>query len=265
MNKPTTKTRKILRYAQGVARETEDLVVTEYPLTVFLNEEEFATLVCTLQDIEDLVIGFLASEGVLRDFRDVKKVSVDPEQGFAYVETHQVRKLNQELYSKRYITSCCGKSRQGYYFYNDAKTAKDLRGVELSIPYDDCFRLMQALQEQAETFRSTGGVHNAALCDLNGPLVTRMDIGRHNALDKVYGYGLQHGVDTADKIIAFSGRVSSEVLLKVAKIGSPILLSKSAPTELALELAEELGIAVVGFVRRDGLNVYTCRERIVES
>ncbi|AFH84834.1 Formate dehydrogenase accessory protein FdhD [Bacillus anthracis str. H9401] len=90
-----------------------------------------------------------------------------------------------------------------------------------------------------------------------------MDIGRHNALDKIYGYCLKNNISIGDKIIVFSGRISSEILLKVAKIGCEIILSKSAPTELALQLAEELGITTIGFIRNQSLNVYTHPERVL--
>jgi FdhD protein len=89
-----------------------------------------------------------------------------------------------------------------------------------------------------------------------------MDIGRHNALDKIYGYCLKNNISIGNKVIVFSGRISSEILLKVAKIGCEVVLSKSAPTELALELAEELGITTVGFIRNNSFNIYTCPERI---
>lgn len=135
--------------------------------------------------------------------------------------------------------------------------------VELSIK--DCFQLMNKLQQSAATFQETGGVHNAAICDKNGFMLSRMDIGRHNALDKLYGYCLKHHISIRDKVVVFSGRISSEILLKVAKIGCEVVLSKSAPTELALNLAEELRITTVGFIRSDSLNIYTCPERILRE
>jgi FdhD protein len=89
-----------------------------------------------------------------------------------------------------------------------------------------------------------------------------MDIGRHNALDKIYGYCLKNNISLQNKLLVFSGRISSEILLKAAKIGCEMVLSKSAPTELAIQLAEQLGITTIGFIRNETLNVYTCPERL---
>ncbi|TWD96525.1 formate dehydrogenase accessory protein FdhD [Neobacillus bataviensis] len=162
---------------------------------------------------------------------------------------------------KRFIGSCCGKGRQ-FYFYNDVKTAKTILTKLTITPYQ-CHVLMKQLQESSAHFQKTGGAHNAALCTTDGIVITRTDIGRHNALDKLFGYCLIHGIPLKDKIIAFSGRISSEVLLKAAKIGVAIILSKSAPTNLALDLAEDLGITAIGFIRGGGFNVYTHQERIL--
>ena len=130
---------------------------------------------------------------------------------------------------------------------------------------EECFFLMKEMDKSAEMFRTTGGVHNAALCDRDGIVLSRMDIGRHNALDKIYGFCLKNNISVRDKVIVFSGRISSEILLKVAKIGCEVILSKSAPTELALELAEELGITTVGFIRGNSFNLYTHPERITSK
>lgn len=153
-------------------------------------------------------------------------------------------------------------SRQGFVFVNDALTAKNMNEIRVTISTDQCFRLMQDLQNSASTFQATGGVHNAALCDRDRLIISRMDIGRHNALDKIYGYCLRNNIAIGEKIIVFSGRISSEILLKVAKIGCEVVLSKSAPTELALQLAEELRITTVGFIRNQSMNFYSCPERI---
>lgn len=260
---PVSVRRPALAIRQGQVSEQVEEVVTEYPLTIYLNGDEFSTMVCTPEYLEDLVVGFLASEGIVREAGDLIDVSLDESKGLAHVEVKSLQKINHQLYSKRYITSCCGKSRQSFYFYNDARTAKKVETRNVRLHADDCFRLMEELKAQAELFHRTGGVHNAALAVREGLVCARMDIGRHNALDKIYGWCLREKVAVDDKIAVFSGRLSSEVLLKVAKIGCEVVLTKAAPTELALEMAEELGITAVCFIRQGSLNVYTHADRML--
>lgn len=255
--------RSILKYDGHSLIESEDEIVTEFPLTIMINGEEFVTIVCTPVDLEELVIGFLASEGmILLYHEDVRSLDIDKEAGFAYVELHRKPTINKEFYSKRFIGSCCGKSRQSFYFHNDVRTARTSVST-LKITPHICLRLMSDMQKSSLVFKETGGVHNAALCDIKQMLISKTDIGRHNALDKIYGYSLINKIPMRDKILTFSGRISSEVLLKVAKLGIGIILSKSAPTELALRMAEDLNITAVGFIRGNNMNVYTHPERIV--
>lgn len=261
----TVKKLTVLRFRNGQMESFEDKIVTEFPVTVKINEEEFVTMVCSPQYIEDMVIGYLASEGVIREYKDIKNIWVQEKEGYVHVTIDKLNPYFQNLQNKRYITSCCGASRQGFVFINDALTAKKMNDISVELSIKDCFQLMNKLQQSAATFQETGGVHNAAICDKNGFMLSRMDIGRHNALDKLYGYCLKHHISIRDKVVVFSGRISSEILLKVAKIGCEVVLSKSAPTELALNLAEELGITTVGFIRNDSLNIYTCPERILRE
>lgn len=241
----------------------KDQIAIEFPLTIVLNGEEFATMVCTPTELPDLVTGFLASEGVIRFVEDIESMSVNEQQGFVYVEVRNKQPVSKASYSKRFIGSCCGKSRQ-FYFQNDVKTAKTVMSrMHLSI--DQSLNLMKLLQQQSSDFQNTGGVHNAALCSSEEIIFSCTDIGRHNTLDKIYGYCLTKRLPLRGKVIVFSGRISSEVLLKTAKIGVGILLSKSAPTDLALKLAEDLGITSVGFIRGNKMNIYTHPERIVEA
>ncbi|MBY6037633.1 formate dehydrogenase accessory sulfurtransferase FdhD [Fictibacillus nanhaiensis] len=261
--KPVVIKREILQFNNGNFSEIEDMIVTELPVTIKINGDEFVTMVCSPEYIEDMVIGYLASEGIIRKFEDINDIWVEEAGSYVHVKTDKLNPFYQNLQNKRYITSCCGMSRQGFVFANDALTAKQMRDIRVKVTPQDCFRLMKEMQGSAGVFQKTGGVHNAALCDVNGIVLSRMDIGRHNALDKIYGYCLRNNIFIGDKILVFSGRISSEILLKVAKIGCEIVLSKSAPTEFALQSAEELGITTVGFIRGESMNVYTGHERII--
>ncbi|WP_421662145.1 formate dehydrogenase accessory sulfurtransferase FdhD [Lysinibacillus telephonicus] len=255
--------REIIRIENNKIKEVEDIVVTEHAVTVKINQQEFVTMVCTPEYVEDMVVGYLASERIISSFDDIEDIWYQEKEGFVHIKTKRINPFYQQIQNKRYITSCCGMSRQGFVFANDALASKKMEDVHVRITPDDCFRLMRDMQESAATFQKTGGVHNASLCDVNGIVLSRMDIGRHNALDKIYGHCLRNNISMQDKIIVFSGRISSEILLKVSKIGCEIVLSKSAPTELALQLAEQLGITTVGFIRQNSLNIYTHKERII--
>lgn len=245
----------------GRAEWRKDHTAGEFPLTIFVNDVEMATLVCTPTNLRELVRGFLTAEGVLRRSEEITRFFIDREEGTAHVDApRREGALEQEQFGKRYVGSCCGKSRTGFYFANDARTAREVdSGFRLSV--NECFELMDRLQNKSPMFSRTGGVHNAALSEGQNLLVTRTDIGRHNTLDKLYGHALSGGRSLSDCVVVFSGRLSSEIILKVSKMQCPMLITKSAPTELALRMAGELGIATAGFVRGRSLNVYTCPKR----
>jgi len=254
---------KMKRFDRNRMLEMEDWIAVEHPLTIMLNGDEFATMVCSPSHLDELVVGFLASEGVIRTREEIRSLTLTTDGNFAHVELVNRQRIGIEQYTKRMIGSCCGKSRQ-FYFQNDARTAKTVMS-EMEISMAQCFDLMETLQTESVEFAQTGGLHNAALCTAAQLLVSRTDIGRHNALDKLFGYCLQHKLSVHDKVLVFSGRLSSEVLLKAAKIGVGIVLTKSAPTDLALKLADDLRISTVGFIRGERGNIYTHPFRIVDT
>ncbi|HLR42282.1 MAG TPA: formate dehydrogenase accessory sulfurtransferase FdhD [Pseudogracilibacillus sp.] len=238
----------------------EDTIARETPITLIVNGTEFATIVCSPTNVDELAIGFLATEGVILQATDIKSMQTDEKRGFVYVELTKALNLEVADHSKRVIGSCCGKSRQ-FYFKSDQRTAKTIM-THTSITPTQIFHLMKTMQKASTDFQATGGVHNAALGTVDDVLITRTDIGRHNALDKIYGHMLQAQISARNKVIVFSGRISSEVLLKISKMGIGIIISTSAPTDLALSLADDLGITAIGFVRGDKMNVYTHQSRV---
>ncbi|MBN8207137.1 formate dehydrogenase accessory sulfurtransferase FdhD [Bacillus sp. NTK071] len=260
MNRHTTE-RNVIRYLDGQFIEQEDTIALEKPLTIRINQVEFATVVCTPDHLEDMVIGFLASEGVIRSYRDVEEMLFNEGQGVVNVKASVTMSLASETYTKRVISSCCGKSRH-FYLESDSRTARTIMRAP-TLTANNCLANMKKLQEQSTTFKSTGGVHNAAIFKGDEMIASRTDIGRHNALDKLYGFALRHHIHPSELSVAFSGRISSEVVIKLSKMGIGILLSKSAPTDLALQLAEDLEITTVGFIRKGGFNIYTKPERII--
>lgn len=241
------------------SKETaEDIIVREFPLTIMLNGQELVTLLCSPADLKYLAIGFLYSEGLLRSKEDIKRVVVDEGKGVVRVETKAELSDTNEVF-RRLITSGCGR---GASFYSAADTGLEKVESSLTVSSTVIFELMKTFQHRSLIFRTTGGVHSAALCDNRNIVIFSEDIGRHNAIDKIFGQCLDRNISTNDRIILTSGRVSSEIIVKVARRQVPLLVSKSAPTSSGVKLAQELGITLIGFVRGTRMNVYTHDQRV---
>jgi len=250
----------IIRYENGKLVEKKDHYVTEFPLTIMVNGEEFATVICSPNHLEELTLGFLASEGAILKREDLKSIQIDDSKGFAHVELTKSLGERFEYSTKRMIASCCGKSRE-FYFQNDAAIAKTSMSKIILNP-TQVLNMMTRLQSASAVFKQTGGLHNAAISDGDTFFEHRQDIGRHNALDKLYGYCIERHIPVRNKVLIFSGRISSEILIKAAKIGVGVILSKSAPTTLAITLAQDLNITAIGFIRDGNFNIYSHPERI---
>ena len=242
---------------------TEDVVAREFPLTVMLNSQELVTLLCSPTNLKYLATGFLFSEGLLKGKDDIRRITLDDRRGVVRVEADSDEELARDALGRRFITSGCGR---GTSFYS----AVDVQGhVKVQSPLKistlEVLALVNEFQSRSRIYRATGGVHSAALCDTRNIIVFSEDIGRHNAIDKIFGECIANDIATNDHIIVTSGRVSSEILLKVARRNVPVIVSKSAPTDLGLKLAADLGVTVVGFVRGKRMNVYTHDWRITRD
>ncbi|MDO9536506.1 MAG: formate dehydrogenase accessory sulfurtransferase FdhD [Bacillota bacterium] len=252
---------EIVRVRDSERNNEKDLVVTETPLTVFLNNKEFVTLLCSPEKLDFLAVGFLRSEGLIQGSSDLRDLHVDHQKGIVYVRTADQSDLTEKLYGKRTITSGCGK---GTIFFNVLDSLQS-RPVEsnLKIEAGRLLKLMSELQNDSILFKTTGGVHSAALADRDKILFSSEDIGRHNAVDKIAGECLLKNISLDDKILLSSGRLSSEIVIKGAKLRLPFIVSRSAPTSLGVELAEKLGVTLVGFARGRRLNIYSHADRII--
>lgn len=250
----------VVVYSRDSRIEKEDTVIREVPLTIYVNDEELVTLLATPEGMDYLAIGFLWSEGIVGTKGDVGKVVVDEEKGAVWVEAAQDREFIKSLMFKRLITSGCGK---GTTFYNvvDSVAAQPVASNVAATP-GQVLAIMSDFQKTSELYKETHGVHSAALCTPERSVIFREDIGRHNAIDKILGQCLMEDVALSDKLMVTSGRISSEVLLKTAKKGIGMLVSRTSPTALAVRLADKLGVTLIGFVRGGKMTVYTHDERI---
>ena len=249
----------ILRLTEEGSSNIDDMIAREFPLTLILNNQELVTLLCSPVNLKYLAIGFLSSEGLLKSKDEIKQIIVDAERGVVRVETEESRELDRDVLFKRLITSGCGR---GVSFYNATDAASQKVESRVEISAHNVFTLVSDFQHRSQIYRMTGGVHSAALCDKESIIVFSEDIGRHNAIDKIMGKCLLEDISTDNRIIITSGRISSEILLKIAKRNIPILISKSAPTDLGVKLADDLGVTLLGFVRGKRINAYTNDWRI---
>jgi FdhD protein len=251
----------IVRVTEQGMSQGEDIITMEFALTIILNNQEVATQLCSPADLNYLAIGFLASEGLLKSKDEIKKIVVDDQRGVVQVETEKDEGLASQLLSQRLITSGGGRGAS-FYSTTDVKNQTKVES-QITISAPQVFALVNQFQRRSQVFKTTGGVHSAALCDTKNILAFSEDIGRHNAIDKIFGECILTDLPTEDRIIITSGRISSEMLLKVAKRNIPILISKSAPTNLGVRLAADLGVTLIGFVRGQRMNIYTDSWRVM--
>ena len=204
----------IYRVNRDSKQASEDIVVKELPLTILLNGRELVTLLCSPANLKYLAIGFLLSEGLLHSRNDIKRIIDDGKRGIVRVETVTDLNGEEEQVFKRIITPGCGRGA-AFYSAADAVGMNEVKS-DLQVNGAEILELMSHFQQRSETYRSTGGVHSAALCDKKNLNVFSEDIGRHNAIDKIFGQCIWEGISTNNQIILTSGRISSEIVIKIA-------------------------------------------------
>jgi FdhD protein len=251
---------KVIRINNAIKENINEIVAEEVPFTVNIGKTEIVTMLCSPINLDDLTRGFLFTTGLIKDIKNIKKVTLDEERWTAYVDLSMSIKVKQMVF-KRLYTSGCGR---GVLFYNaldmlhrtKIKSHFKINSLQIN-------KFMKEFQKKSEIFLKTGCVHASAIADLKGILIFREDIGRHNAVDKVIGNALSNGILFEDKILLSTGRISSEIIFKVQKCKIPVIVSKSAPTNQAVKLSKDLNITLVGFARGNRMNIYSNEERII--
>ena len=238
------------RYSEAGWQKAEGYVPREMEITVYVNDRALVTILCTAAKLDYLVLGYLYAEGIITGMADIARMQLKLDESMAVVT---LKDPAFELPTLRKL-GCSGSSvykTQGERIYSD-----------LTIEPKAVLALMEKLQAQMELYPISGGVHTSALADPEKLLVVAEDIGRHNTLNKIQGECIVRGIDTKDKLMLITGRISSEMLLKAAKMHAPIVVSRHAPTKSAILLATEMTIALVGQARGGSLAVFTCPERL---
>jgi len=250
----------ITKIEQNTRKTTEDVVTSEVPFTLSVNGEELVTLLCSPFDLEDLARGFLFTSGLIKNLDEIKKILIDKQRWAAYVDTEKGSRIDRDLIFKRIYTSGGGR---GTLLCNTLDIIPNKITSNFTIKSSEALVLMADFQKKSESYFRTGGVHSAALADKENILVFREDIGRHNAIDKVVGQMLLENSSFEGMILMTSGRIPSEVLLKVQKCSVPVVISRSAPTNQAVRYAREMNVTLIGFARDNRMNIYSAEERII--
>ena len=245
--------------------ETRDRVAVEAPIAFLYNCENHAVMMGTPRDLEDLAYGFTIAEGIVGNVGEIGEVHITPKGSglllFVTIPEDRAVALGSRRRNLEGRTGCglCGIADIG-----QALPPLEALRPSRPVPAAAIRRALAALPEQQSLNHESGAVHAAGFADRAGELlVVREDVGRHNALDKLIGAAARGGIDPADGFIVVTSRCSMEMVQKTVTFGCPVLVAVSAPTSLALDLAEASNLTVAAFARGDHFNLYTHGERVI--
>ena len=243
-----------LKVDGDACEKTSHEVVEEHPIAIFVNGRHAVTAMMSPVDLENFVTGYLFTEQIIKGVDEIESIKIDKNR--ISVITKNLFKV---LGPKKTILSGCGGSTS---FIDAGKLPKIQSAFTLSA---HAIRDAQRTVPDSDLHRTTGGIHMVVLLDHEKVITVAEDIGRHNAVDRVIGYGLRHNVDFSRTYVISSGRISSEMVRKCLVANIPVVVSRSATTTLAVEIAEETGLTVIAFARGGKMNIYTHPERIMDD
>lgn len=261
---PDPKAPRLTRTVSGVdhlGQETEISVVEERPLTIYLNSQEIVTAMTIGDYPEYLAVGFLRNQGMLREGDVVTRVDYDEELEVVVVRT-ETQTNHEEKLKKKTRTSGCA---VGTVF---GDMMEGLEGVELpltQVKTSDLYSLANTINRTPSLYLEAGAIHGTVLCQGARPLVYMEDVGRHNAVDKISGWMFQHGEAAADKMLYTTGRLTSEMVIKCALMGIPVLASRSGFTAWGVEIARQVGLTVIGRMRGQRFVCLSGEDRLVRD
>jgi FdhD protein len=243
------------RWEAGKSTAVDGQVIDESLVRIHVNGQELATFMCTPRDLDLLALGFLRSEGIIQGRQDVRLVQVCPSQTCVDV---WLRDAAVELPNRPILTSGCG----GGVTFDDLSQRVAAVPSDRRVDPQQILDGMSQLMAAATLYKEARGVHTSVLSDGERLLATAEDVGRHNTVDKLWGYCLQRDIDPAGQLLLATGRISSEMLNKAAKMGVPVVASHTSPTSLSVRLAQEWNILLIGYVRGRSFNVYASQWRL---
>lgn len=245
-------------YKDEAWQETEAEVIEEGFITIYVNGQELATLMGTPRDPVQLALGFLANEEFVSAYSEVKIEHVCATGDC--IDIWLSHSIWDKPRRKIITTGCTG----GMTFADLAAHLEPVRS-DRTISPEQLGSLINQLQNQDSLYARARGVHTSALSDGERLVLVAEDIGRHNTLDRLRGECLRQGLDPAGMILLSTGRISSEMINKAAKMRCPIVASRTSPTSMSVGLASEWNITLCGYVRRNQMNVYAHPERLLAA
>ncbi len=243
----------------GVPIETA--VVEERPLTIFLNGQEIVTAMTIGDYPEYLALGFLKNQGMLRQGESVRGVDYDDELQTVVVRTDNATRYEEKLRKKTRTSGCA----VGTVFGDMMEGLEGLTLPRAEVRTSWLYSLAQRINTTPSLYLEAGAIHGTVLCREDRPLVYMEDVGRHNAVDKIAGWMLSEGVGPEDKILYTTGRLTSEMVIKTAMMGIPALASRSGFTAWGVEIAQQVGLTLIGRMRGRRFVCLAGEERLVRD
>jgi FdhD protein len=228
-----------------------DSIVEEMPLSIFINGRHFVTAMISPEMVKEFILGYLFSERIINSRSEVESLEIEDQMARVIIASPI-----KALVPRKPIVSGCG----GIAAFLDESKLPNITS-DLRIDKNSILLAMKAIFN-SELHAVTGGVHSVGLFEEDKAICICEDIGRHNALDKAIGFGLERNMDFGELFVLSTGRISSEMALKCAVSGIPLIASRGATTSLAIEIAQRCGLTIVGFVRGGRMNIYTNCGRI---
>ncbi len=239
--------------------EPRELSLTgERPLTIYLDKREIVTLMTMGSQPELLTLGYLRNQGLVQSIENIVAIQVEWDVEAVAVTTRQTNPELEQILSKRTVTSGCG---QGTMFGNVMASLNDLVVTCPEFSAKSIYQVLDGLAEYNQMYKQAGAVHGCALCTGGHVDVFIEDVGRHNAVDAISGWMWLNDVTGRDKVFYTTGRLTSEMVIKVAQMEVPLLLSRSGVTEMGLRLAKQIGIGMVARAKGKHFLVYNGQQQ----
>lgn len=236
-------------------------IVEERPLTIFLNNQEIVTAM-TIGDYPKLLaLGFLHNQGMLENLADLQAVDYDEDLATVVVRTKSKTDYEEKLKKKTQTSGCA----VGTVFGDMMDALETVALPKAQIHERDMFALSRKINQMPSLYLEAGAIHGSVLCEGDEPLVYFEDVGRHNAVDKTAGWILQNRISTANKTLYTTGRLTSEMVIKTARMGIPILMSRSGFTAWGVDLAQKTGMTLIGRLRGERYMILSGYERLIRE